>query len=170
MSLHADILILKTNNDKIRKCTYFTALDNCDQDIADTLCITDHVLYKMNKDSPDLQVLYQNSDDAGFYAGNSVAEIEYSLCKKCDINLLWHDYNEPQCGKNHTDRDSAVAKKFLNACNHSGNDCSSAYDIQKGILHNGGPNNVKVSLKLTNKPSKCQSQILETSIPTTLFV
>ena len=42
----------------------------------------------------------------------SVAEIEYSLCKKHDINLLRHDYNEPQCGKDQADRDSAVAKKF----------------------------------------------------------
>ena len=38
MSLHVDVLILKTNNDEIRKCTYFTTLDNCDQDIVDTLC------------------------------------------------------------------------------------------------------------------------------------
>ena len=37
MSLHVDVLILKTNNDEIRKCTYFTALDNCDQDVVDTL-------------------------------------------------------------------------------------------------------------------------------------
>ena len=58
MSLHIDVLILKTNNDEIRKCTYFTALDNCDQDIADTLCITDHVLCEMKKDFPALQMLY----------------------------------------------------------------------------------------------------------------
>ena len=44
-----DVLILKTNNDEIRKCTYFTALDNCDQDVADTLCMTDHVLCEMKK-------------------------------------------------------------------------------------------------------------------------
>ena len=30
MSLHVDVLILKTNNDEIRKYTYFTTLDNCD--------------------------------------------------------------------------------------------------------------------------------------------
>ena len=35
---------------------------------------------------------------------------------------------------------------LLNAYIHSGNDCSSAYDIQKRILHNAGPNNVKVSV------------------------
>ena len=80
------------------------------------------------------QTLYRKSDNAGCYAANSDAEIEYSLCKKYDINLLRHDYNEPQCGKDQADRDSAVANKFLNAYIHSGNDCSSAYDIQKGIV------------------------------------
>ena len=53
MSLHA-VFILKTNNNEIRKCTYFTALDNCDQDVVDTLCITDHALCEMKKDFPDL--------------------------------------------------------------------------------------------------------------------
>ena len=79
-------------------------------------------------------MLYRKLDNAGCYAGSSDAEIEYSLCKKYDINLLRHDYNEPQCGKDQADRDSAVANKFLNAYIHSGNDCSSAYDIQKGIV------------------------------------
>ena len=53
MSLHA-VFILKTNNNEIRTCRYFTALDNCDQDVVDTLCITDHVLCEMKKDFPDL--------------------------------------------------------------------------------------------------------------------
>ena len=158
MSLHAHVLILKTNNDEIRKCTYFTALDNCDQDLVDTLCITDHVLCEMKKDVPDLQTLYRKSYNADCYAGNSVAEIEYSLCKKYDTNLLRHDYNEPQCGKDQADRDSAVAKKFLNAYIHSGNDCSSANDIQKGILHNGGSNNLTVSVAETDKLASQMSQ------------
>ena len=56
-------------------------------------------------------------------AGNSVAEIGYSLCKKY-INLPQHDYNEPQCGKDQGNIKGTVAKKFLNAYIHSGNDCS----------------------------------------------
>ena len=157
MSLHVDVLILKTDNDEIRKCTYFTALGNYDQDL-DTFCITDHVLCETKKDSPDLQTLNRKSDNAGCYAGNSVAGIEYSLCKKNEKNLLRHDYNEPQCGKYKADRDTAVAKKFLNAYIHSGNDCSSVYDIQKGILHNGGANNVKVSVAETDKSASQMSE------------
>ena len=103
-------------------------------------------------------MLYQKSDNADCYAENSVAEIEYSLCKKYDINLLQHDYTEPQCRKDQVDRDSAVTKKFLNAYIHSGNDCSSAYDIQKGILHNGGPMNVSVSVAEIDKSASQMSE------------
>ena len=53
-----NVLILKTNNDEIRKCTYFTALDNCDQDVVDTLCKTDHALCEMKKGFADLQTLH----------------------------------------------------------------------------------------------------------------
>ena len=69
-------MILKTNNDEIRKCTYFTALVNCDQEVVDTLCITNHELCEMKKDFPDLPTLYRKSDNAGSSAGNSVSEIQ----------------------------------------------------------------------------------------------
>ena len=59
-----NFLILKTNNDEIRKCTYFTALDNCDQDVVDTLCKTDHALCEMKKGFADLQTLHWLSDNA----------------------------------------------------------------------------------------------------------
>ena len=68
---------------------------------------------------------------------------------------------EPQCRKDQADRDSAIAKKFLNAYIHSGNDCLSAYDIQKGILHNGGPVNVSVSVA---EIDKSPSQMSESKI------
>ena len=42
-------------------------------------------------------------------------------------------------------------ERILNAYIHSGNDCSSAYGIQKGMLDNGGPNNVKVSVAEIDK-------------------
>ena len=60
---------------------YLPAPDNCDQDVVDTLCITDYVLCEMKKDFPDLQTLYQKSDNAGCYAWNSITEIEYSYIK-----------------------------------------------------------------------------------------
>jgi len=81
------------------------------------------------------------------------------ICKNCqlqNIELLRYDYNKPQRGKDQADRDSAVAKRFLIAYIHSGNNCLSAEYIKKGILHLGGPKNASVSVaeidKLTDEP------------------
>ena len=96
MSLHVDVLFQKDENGQ------------------ETLCVLDHVLAHMKTDYPDLKGLYRKSDNASCYAGNSCAVVEYLLCKEHNINLYRHDYNEPQKGKDQADRESAVAKKFMN--------------------------------------------------------
>ena len=82
------------------KYAYLNALNNCDQDVIDTLCIIDCVNQETRKDFPDIRMLYQKSDNAGCYAGNLLSFAQY-------------DYYEPQCEKDQADRDSAVNKKAL---------------------------------------------------------
>ena len=117
----------------------------------DTLCVADHVIKQIQIDFPTLRYLYRKSDNAACYAGNSVAEILYTICKQQNIQILRYDYNECQRGKDQTDRDSAVAKRFLSAFIHSGNNCLSADDIKKGILHQGGLKNASVSVAEIDK-------------------
>ena len=80
-----DVLIFKISASEMRKDRYFTALDNCDQDVIDTLAI--------------IRMFYQKSDNIGCYAGNS---------KEHHIILLRHECNESQCGQNQVDRNSLV--------------------------------------------------------------
>ena len=80
MSLNVDVLFTHSND--LMKHTYFTALTTCDQDVSETLCVSDHVLKQVRADFPNITSLYQKSDNAGCYAGNAVAEIEYAICKK----------------------------------------------------------------------------------------
>ena len=155
MSLHVDVFLKRTANNDLVKHTYLTSISRCDQDVLETLCVAEHVIKQFKKDFPHINSLYRKSDNASCYAGNSVSEIEYAICRASDIKLLRHDYNEPQKGKDQADRDSAVAKRYLNAYVHSGNDCLSAIDIKKGILHQGGPKNTKVSVVEIDK-SKCE--------------
>ena len=54
--------------------------------------------------------------------------------------------------------ETVLLLKLLNAYIHSGNDYSSAYDTQKGILHNGSPNNVKVSVAEIDKSAAQMSE------------
>ena len=75
-----------------------------------------------------------------------VAELLYSICKTNEMELLRYDYNEPQKGKDQCDRESAIAKGYLNAFINSGNDCMSANDIKNGVLFLSGSKDSKVSV------------------------
>ena len=66
---------------------YFTSVYRSDQDVAETLCVLDHVLAQMKTDYPNLKGLYHKSDNTSCYAGNSCAEVEHLLCKEHNIDL-----------------------------------------------------------------------------------
>ena len=77
------------------------------------MCTADHVLEQIKKAYPSLKGLYRKSDNAGCYAGNSCDELEFEICKKQNITLYRHDYNESQKGKDQADRESALAKRYM---------------------------------------------------------
>ena len=74
MSLSIDVLFTKSSDGNLKKSVYHTIIYRCDQDILDTLCVSQHVLNQIKRDFPNLTSLYRRSDNAGCYAGNSVAE------------------------------------------------------------------------------------------------
>ena len=43
-----------------------------DQDVTDTLCVSEHVLKQIKKDYPNLTILYRTPDNVACYSGNSV--------------------------------------------------------------------------------------------------
>ena len=55
------------------------------------------------------------SDNAGYYNGNPSAEAMYILCRQKGIKLLSYDYNEPCCGKDQCDHDSAAAESITSS-------------------------------------------------------
>ena len=130
---------------------YFTTIYRCDQDVIDTLCVAEHVLKEIQKDHPNIKQLFRKTDNAGCYSGNFVAEIESSICRQNGFTLLRYDYNEPQKGKDQADRESAVAKRYMNGYLNSGYDIITAEDIKKSILYLGGPADTKVSVIEINK-------------------
>ena len=72
-----------------------------------------------------------------------VAEIMYNMCKNAGITLKWYD--EPHRGEDQADRESAVAKCYINSYVPAGHNLSSA-DVKKGIMYLDGPENSKVSI------------------------
>ena len=62
------------------------------------------------------------------------------------ITLERHDFNEPQCGKDQCDRESAIAKKLMRTYVDEGNNILDANDIKEAILYKSGVPNSKVSV------------------------
>ena len=72
-----------------------------------------HILIQIKKDCRNLTFFYQRSNNAGYYSGNYVAEIMYSIYKNAGITLKLYDNNEPQMGKDQADRESAAANCYI---------------------------------------------------------
>ena len=115
MFVHVNVLLTKAvASSELIKSVYFTTIYRCEQDVTDTLCVAEHVLKEIQKDHPNIKQLFRKTDNAGCYSGNSAAEIECSICRQNGFTLLRRDYNEPQKGKDKADRESALAKKYMN--------------------------------------------------------
>ena len=151
MSLRIDVLLQKQQTGTLQKDVYFTATYRSDQDVIDTLCVADHALEQIKKDYPSLEGFYCKSDNASCYAGNSCAELEFEICKKHNITLYRHDYNEPQKGKNQADRKSAIAERYMTKYVNAGKDIISADDLKRAVLFRGSPENAKVSVVEINR-------------------
>lgn len=59
MSMHIDVILTKTCSMDIHKAVYLTIIQRSEQDVADTLCVEDNVLYEIKKDHPKLSYLYR---------------------------------------------------------------------------------------------------------------
>ena len=82
--------------------------------------------------------LIAKSDNAGCYSGNYQAESMYELCKSKSIQLISYDYNEPQCGKDQCDRESAAAKTIIRSYVDAGNNVISAEDVYQALHYGKG--------------------------------
>ncbi|CAF1547066.1 unnamed protein product [Adineta ricciae] len=133
ISLHVDVLFYMDINRKLKKMTYFTAIDRCLQDMSSVLCVFEHVLDQIKTDLPNLKNLYTRSDNAGCYAGASIIIARKMVCDSADICLKRTDFSERQRGKDQADRDIAVAKSCLRAYTNRGGDLINATSIKEAL-------------------------------------
>ena len=145
MSVHVDVSFKKNEQGKLTKLVYFTVLFRCDQDMLSTLNVAQHVLQQYKIDNPKVRKLLIKSDSAGCYSAGSAFQAEWKICKIC-ITLERHDFNEPQCGKDQCDTESAIARKLMRAYIDGGNNILDANDIKEAILYKSGVPNSKVSV------------------------
>ena len=71
-------------------------------------------------------------------------ESMYNLCRKKGIKLLRYDFNEPCCGKDQCDRESAAAKTILRSYVDAGNDLLTAEHLHESLHYGFGMKDSKV--------------------------
>lgn len=97
--------------------------------------------------------LYAKSDNTGCYHSNYSAEGLHQLCQEKGIKLLRYDYNEPSCGKDQCDRESAAAKLVMRSYVDAGNNVLSASDIHDALHYGSGLKDSKVCVIEINPES-----------------
>ena len=70
----------------------------------------------------------------------------FTLCQKKCIPLLRYNYNEPCCGKDQCDRESAAAKTIIRSYVDSGKDLLTAEDIHQSLHYGYGMRNAQVAV------------------------
>ena len=130
----------------IRKRVYYSSVYRCDQGIADTLSLASTVSDKFKEDHPNIRDIYAKSDNASSYHRNFVLEALHKLCLSKNIHLKQYDYNEPACGKDQCDRESAGAKSLIQSYVDAGHDLVSAEDVADALKYGSGLKNSAVSV------------------------
>ena len=149
MSMHVDVFFVKRDND-ISKQVFITVIYWCDQGIASSLCISEHVLKEFKKSNPVITKIFTKSDNASSYHGNFIFEALHKVCKGENFQLLRTDYNEPSKGKDQCDRESAAARNIINSFVNAGNDLTTAEDVYTALHYGNGLSNAKVSVLQIN--------------------
>ena len=126
--MHVDVIFLKKQN-LLEKHVYLTNVYRCSQGVSSVISLGEVVLDQFKKDEPSVTSLYSKSDNASCYHGNYCAESMYLLCQSKSIKLLRYDNNEPSCGKDQYDRQSAGAKTLIRSYRDAGHDVTTAEQV-----------------------------------------
>ena len=83
MSQHVDVIYMKKDNN-LHKYVYFTLLQKCDQNLTQTLSVTDHVCKQIKADFPNIKNIFSKSDNARCCSGNGYLEGACHILKEND--------------------------------------------------------------------------------------
>ena len=142
--------------------TMFTLLQKCDQNMAQTMSVTDHVCKQIKADFPNIKNVLSKSDNVGCYSGNSYLEGPCHILKQNRFSLIKHDFNDPWEGKDQCDGDSAVAQHWRTVYVNAGHDIQTIEDIKNSL---DGVKNAKVSIvEIDSSVNEIKSQKIDTSV------
>ena len=133
ISSHVNCFFFKDKERKLRKVTYFTFINQCNQDMLATSSVFKHDLGQFNIDFPEIKSIHCRNDNAGCYSGASAIMAKKEICDSVGIKLESIDFNVAQKGKDQCDRDGAVAKRKICTYVNEGHDVTSATEVKEAV-------------------------------------
>ena len=110
-------------------------MQKCDQNLAQTLSVTDHACKYIKADFPNIKNIFSKSEKAGCYSGNGYLEGVCHILKQNGFSFVKHDFNEPQKSKDHCDRESALAQHCRTVYINAGYNIQTVEDIKNSLLY-----------------------------------
>ena len=113
--------------------TYFSFIDQCNQDMMASSCVFKHNLKQFHAHFLQIETIHCRNNNAGCYAGASAIMAKKEICDSFGIKLESVNFNEAQKGKDQCDRDGAVAKRKIRTYVNEGHDVTNAVNVKKAV-------------------------------------
>ena len=120
--MHIACVIVKHQEENVKKRTYVVFFGNASQDTATVIAIYQRCLEQIKMDFPRLNYIKDKSDNAGCYH-NEILFSWKAQCPRKALGLQFEEtiFNKCQSGKNQCDRDAATTKRQMNYFIERGN-------------------------------------------------
>ena len=134
MGMHIACVIVKDQEENLKKRKYVVFFGNASQDTATVIAIYQRHLEQIKTDFLRLNYIKDKSDNAGCYHN----EILFSWKtqwprKKLGLQFEEKIFNEHQSGKDQCDRDAATAKRQMNYFIERGRNIETAYEMNEKL-------------------------------------
>lgn len=158
-SIHIDVFLRKINSTKeLQKFVYITIIQSSNQNLAQTMRVSDIVVKQFKMDHKECTKLLKRSDNASCYSGNGVFDALHTLTKKHGIELVRNDNSAPQNGKSFCDSVAGNIKTHCDRYVRFNHNISNPSELKEALLWGGGLKNAKVAV-VEIDPATSLSQI-----------
>ena len=134
MGMHIACVIVKHQEENVKKRTYVVFFGNASQDTATVIAIYQRCLEQIKMDFPRLNYIKDKSDNAGCYHNEILFSWKAQWPRKA-LGIQFEEtiFNEHQSGKDQCHRDAATAKRQMNYFIERGRNIETADEMNEAL-------------------------------------
>ena len=132
--MHIACVIVKDQEENVKKRTYMVFFGNASQDTATVIAIYQRHLEQIKTDFLHLNYIKDKSDNAGCYH-NEILFLWKAQWPRKALGIQFEEtiFNERQSGKDQYDRDAATAKRQMNYFIERGSNIETADEMNEAL-------------------------------------